>query len=88
MRHCDDYIEDESAPPALRRYLARARSPGHGMLSSDPFPELYADLDGRRVRVVMASRIGDVGVTAVLAEKFRYETRVAVCDLSNFGDAP
>jgi hypothetical protein len=88
MKHCDDYIDDETAPVALRRYLERARSPGHGMGASDPYPELYADLRGERVRVVMASRLGDVGVTRDLSKKFGYQLRVMVADLSNFGDQP
>jgi hypothetical protein len=88
VRHCDDYIDDESAPQALRDYLARARSPAHGMVSSDPYPTLFADHDGRRVRVVMASCLGDVGVTSDLAREFGYDSRVSVADLSNFGDSP
>jgi len=87
-RHCDDYIDDESAPLALRTYLKRARSPGHGMLVLDPFPRLFADRNGRRVRVVMASRFGDVGITATLTNAHGYDERVAVEDLSNFGDVP
>ena len=88
MKHCDDYIEDEAAPVELRKYLERARSPGHGMMSAEPFPKLFADYKGRRVRVVMASRLGDVGITTVLSAAYGYETRVAIEDLSNFGDAP
>jgi hypothetical protein len=88
MKHCDDYIDDESAPAALRTYLQRARSPGHGMLDPAPFPKLFADYEGGRVRVVMASRLGDVGITDDLAADMTYQKRVAVEDLSNFGDAP
>lgn len=87
-RHCDDYIDDESAPAALRAFLGRARSPAHGHLSAEPYPKLFADHDGQRVRVVMASRLGDVGITADLDAEFGYQTRVPVEDLSNFGDAP
>lgn len=88
MKHCDDYIDDETAPPALRKYLERARSPGHGLTSSEPFPALFADHHGARVRVVMASRLGDVGITTVLTATVGYSKRVAVEDLSNFGDTP
>ncbi len=88
MKHCDDYIDDESAPAVLRAYLARARSPAHGHLSSEPFPKLFADHEGARVRVVMASRLGDVGVTSEHADGRPYQKRVAVEDLSNFGDSP
>lgn len=88
MKHCDDYIDDEAAHPALRRYLERARSPGHGMQNPEPYPRLFADHGGQRVRVVMASRLGDVGITMILTKEFGYETRVAVADLTNFGDEP
>lgn len=97
-RHCDDYINDESAHPALRAFLARARSPAHGMMSVDPLLVLFADYRGQRVRVVMASRLGDVGIVSSLsladdgsrssARFAAYETRVAVGELSNFGVAP
>lgn len=88
MKHCDDYINDESAPPVLRKYLERARSPAHGLTSSEPFPSLFADYNGKRIRVVMASRFGDVGITSVLTNDLGYEKRVAIEDLSNFGDNP
>jgi hypothetical protein len=87
-KHCDDYIDDETAPAALRAYLERARSPAHGHLSSEPYPKLFADHDGKRVRVVMASRFGDVGITDRLDAEYGYETRVAVADLSGFGTTP
>jgi len=88
MKHCDDYIDDEGAPLALRSFLRRARSPAHGMLDPSPYPRLFADYDGQRVRVVMASRMGDVGITADLNADHGYQKRVAVADLTNFGDVP
>jgi hypothetical protein len=88
MKHCDDFIDDESAPASLRAFLARARSPAHGYLSSEPFPKLFADHEGSRVRVVMASRLGDVGITADLAADHGYQKRVGVEDLSKFGVEP
>lgn len=86
-RHCDDYIDDEAAPRPLRVFLERARSPAHGMLSKEPYPTLYADHDGRRVRVTMASRLGDVGITEDLTSE-QYQTRVIVASLTNFGEMP
>lgn len=88
MKHCDDYIDDESAHPALRTFLKRARSPAHGHPDPAPFPRLFADYEGRRVRVVMASRLGDVGITADLKADHGYQKRVAVEDLANFGAEP
>lgn len=87
-RHCDDYIDDEASPAALRAFLNRARSPGHGMLSKDPYPRLFADIGGKRVRVVMASRLGDVGISYDLDNDVGYDDRVWIEQLSNFGDRP
>jgi hypothetical protein len=87
-RHCDDYIDDSGAPAALRAYLERARSPAHGYLIAAPFPKLFADHNGRRVRIVMASQFGDVGITERLEDETGYTARVAVEDLTNFGDTP
>lgn len=86
MKHCDDYIDNAAAPAPLRAFLRRARSPAHGHLSGEPFPKLFADHEGQRVRVVMASRLGDVGID--LAADHGYQRRVAVEDLANFGDTP
>lgn len=54
----------------------------------DPVPTLFADHDGRRVRVTMASRFGDVGITNNLAALNGYGRRAAVEDLSNFSATP
>ena len=87
-RHCDEYIDDPAAPIALRDYLKRARAIAHGALSADPYPTLYADYQGKRVRVVMASRLGDVGITSNLRSQIGYEKRVMIEDLTNFGADP
>lgn len=87
FRHCDEYIDDADAHQALRAFLARARAPGHGLMQAEPFPKLFADFRGHRVRVVMASRLGDVGITTDHDEEHSYQVRVAVADLHNFGDA-
>lgn len=86
MKHCDDYIDDETAPQVLRTYLQRARSPAHGLVSLEPFPKLFADYKDSRVRVTMASRFGDVGISNDLTAEYGYDKRVAVEDLSNFTD--
>lgn len=88
MKHCDDYIDDEDQPPALRVFLERARSPAHGMLEREPYPKLFADYRRKRVRVVMASRHGDVGITSDLTAECGYEWRVEIAKLSNFSDSP
>lgn len=88
IRPCDDYIDDPAAPEALRKYLAFARAPAHGHFLPKPHPTLFADHEGRRVRVTMASRFGDVGITTDLDKKHGYACRVAVSQLSNFSEAP
>lgn len=86
--HCDDYIDDPAAPAALRKFLEFARAPAHGQLLPKPHPKLYADYEGTRVRVTVASRFGDVGVTTNLDAEFGYERRVLVRSLSNFSELP
>jgi len=88
VKHCDEYIEDQGAPAPLRAFLARARSPAHGALSPDPYPRLFADHAGRRVRVTVASRLGHVGITTRLDRTYGYEQCVYVEELSNFGTTP
>lgn len=87
-RPCDDYIDDPKAPDALRKFLAFARAPAHGQLLPKPHPTLFADCDGKRVRVTMASRLGDVGVTTDLGRELGYELRVSIDRLSNFSEVP
>jgi hypothetical protein len=88
IKHCDDYVDDLAAPAALRKFLAFARAPAHGQLLPKPHPRLFADHEGRRVRVTLASRLGDVGITTDFSAEFGYECRVPVCRLSNFSEEP
>jgi len=88
FRHCDDYINDPAAPVVLRKYIERARSPAHGHTSRDPFPTLFVTYKGERYRVVMASRLGDVGLSKQLDGGRGYSLRVAVEDLSEFSERP
>lgn len=97
FKHCDEYIEDPSQPECLRKFLDRARSPGHGMLSKEPYPKLFATYRGKgwqgvntgdRVRIVMASRMGDVGCTKNLNAESGYQLRTAIADLSDFSETP
>lgn len=84
--HCDDYIDDPRAPEALRKYLAWARSPAHGLMQPEPHPKLFANFEGHRVRVVMASCHGDVGITKMLDADYGYTKRVYVGDLCDFSE--
>ncbi|TXN47340.1 elongation factor P maturation arginine rhamnosyltransferase EarP [Methylobacterium sp. WL7] len=102
-KHCDEYIDDETQPECLRRFLDYQCRPAalkyptgdavfdkaiedrHGLpMWRDPVPTLFADCDGERVRVTMASRFGDVGVTTILTDEHGYDVRVPVDYLSDF----
>jgi hypothetical protein len=109
-RHCDDFIDDWSAPWCLRAFLRHARAPAHGMSRGEKaalFASLRGDqtgqeftgqhdhtgggimkpidlMAGQRVRVVMASRMGDVGVTHKLEAATGYVLRVGVEELACF----
>jgi hypothetical protein len=57
--HCDDLMNNRSVPACVHAFLLVARAPGHGRGKA---PTLFATHEGKRVRVVMASRFGDVGI--------------------------
>lgn len=87
MKHCDEYIDDPQANTDLRWFLFINRLPaGLKYLAQDHgvSPKLFADYKGKRVRIVMASRLGDVGITSNLKAENGYEERVVVEELSNF----
>ena len=87
-RSCDEYLDDPTSPEPLRKYLEFARAPAHGQLLPRPHPRLFADHEGRRVRVTMASRLGDVGITTDFSAEMGYQQRVPVGQLSNFSEDP
>lgn len=106
VRHCDDYIDDESQPLCLRQFLKYNRLPAvckqagvaHRFeniekeliqyIWTDPEPVLYAKYGGRRVRVVMASRFGDVGITYSLDSSRGYDLRTTLDTLTDFKETP
>tara|TARA_R110000851_G_scaffold220626_2_gene373488 strand:+ start:188 stop:460 length:273 start_codon:yes stop_codon:yes gene_type:complete len=85
-RHCDDIADDTTQPQCLRDFINHARAPAHGALLAIPRPDLFADYQGKRVKAVMASRFGDIGVTETLDADRGYSARVMVSELSNFSD--
>jgi hypothetical protein len=89
--HCDDLIEDSETPEPLRQFLAFHRQPAAGKRGDGPV--LFATMKvtdensfaaGTRVRVVMASRFGDVGITTNLDAVRGYMARVPVGYLEDF----
>lgn len=94
-RHCDDYIRDKSQPKCLRKFLLYHRIPAYWQIKRWRWgvPELYADYNGsecyekgQRVRVVMVSSFGDVGITSDLSRDHGYDWRVSLEDLTNFSE--
>jgi len=87
-KHCDDYIHDVTAPRVLRFFLLINRLPAADSALCREFgvePVLYATYDGKRVRVSMASRMGDVGITNRLDDlRGGYDKRVWIDQLSEF----
>ncbi|MCJ2124897.1 hypothetical protein FV226_07570 [Methylobacterium sp. WL12] len=82
---------DYQCRPAALKYptgdaaFDKAIEDRHGLpMWRDPVPTLFADCDGERVRVTMASRFGDVGVTTTLTDEHGYDVRVPVDYLSDF----
>ena len=87
MKHCDDYIHDSTAPKCLRWFLLVNRMTSSDQALAREFgvnPKLFADHNGVRVRVTMASRLGDVGITKNMNAEYGYDTRVPLDTLSNF----
>lgn len=83
--HCDDLRDNPDTPAVVRAFLAVTRVPAHG--GGRQTPPLYATHLGERVRVTMASRFGDVGITTDLTGT-NYKRRVLLPELTDFGDAP
>lgn len=98
FKHCDDYIKDKSQPKCLRKFLLYNRIPPDWKIErwkkSWGVPVLFAELKpiggGKRwkkVRVVMASRFGDVGITRYLDQERGYQQRVFLEDLRKFSNS-
>jgi len=88
-RHCDRYINDRDFPLALRWFLYVKRVPAGDiqlLIEKTGEPKLFAKYKGDWIRVVMASRLGDIGITTHLEDEYGYSNRVAVSDLSDFTD--
>ena len=87
--HCDIAIHKYGYPLCLRYYLLveRLRAIDRCLIVERyGEPVCFADHEGQRVRLKMASRFGDVGISADLTTPHGYDKRVAVKDLSNFSD--
>ena len=81
--HCDDIWESKDAPECVIAFLDVKRAPAHGAFTGKS-PTLFATFEGKGVRVVMASRMGDVGITENLKAGHGYDLRVYLPQLSDF----
>jgi len=87
LDHCDNYIHEYKQPICLRYWLLFNLLPAVDMcvireVHGDP--KCFAIWKGKRVRLVIASRFGDVGITRHLDADHGYQTRVSIKELSDF----
>lgn len=86
-KHCDAYVDNPFGNAAARWFIFVNRLPASLRILARPYitdPKLFADYQGKRVRVVMASRLGNLGITYDLTADYGYKLRVAVDELDNF----
>lgn len=89
QEHCDEVVDDYQAPDALRWFIFINRLPAVLKVLAKNMgtePVLFAKYKGKLVRVVMASRFGDVGITSDLSAERGYEERVMLSQLTDFTD--
>lgn len=93
--HCDDAIHngygERKYPICLRYWLLVNRLPAVDkcvIVEAKGAPNCFATYNGKRVRLVMASRFGDIGITRDLNAERGYTDRVAVDDLTDFSETP
>lgn len=83
--HCDDLYDGDTLPQCVQHFLAIKRAPASEQIGKENLP-LFADYQGTRVRVTMASRFGDVGINTDLKAIFGYTERVYLPQLTNFSN--
>jgi hypothetical protein len=93
FRHCDDWLDNpEGVDPLLLAWLTYRRSPASVKypMHGEPLPEplLFATYDHRPVRMTLASRLGDIGISRKLWASDSYELRVPLAELSDFRSKP
>ena len=87
--HCDTLTYDGRLPDFLRWWIVCQRLPASLKQLGPPLPPVYANLKGvGRVRLTMASRFGDIGVTPDLTKEYGYSQRVPLKQLSGFSLTP
>lgn len=87
--HCDQFIMNPKAPMTLRWWVFVNRLPAfdqHLCRENGVDPNLWAKYEGEWVKIVMASRFGDVGLSKDLDAVNGYFVRVPLKMLSGFTD--
>ena len=84
--HCDDILCEQRIGCPVQAFLAHARAPA--IEQTGERPRLFATYEGERVRVTMASRFGDVGISRDLAKAHGYFKRVYLPELTDLSEAP
>jgi hypothetical protein len=86
--HIDDVIDfGFEYPYCLRYYLLFKRlsaSDQNVVKKSVGEPTCFANHNGKRVKLVMANKMGDIGITENLLSNKEYQKRVNVLELSDF----
>ena len=88
--HCDDAITDYELPDCIRYYLLINRLPATEKIPVVAMvgePKCFATYKNKRVRLVMASRMGDIGITEKLDTENGYDERVSIDELSDFTES-
>jgi len=86
--HCDDLVDSCTLPECVHQFVEIERMDllyKHENFGTDyKAKPCYATYKGKRVRLVMASRMGDVGITPNLDAERGYSERVYIPELSEF----
>jgi hypothetical protein len=82
--HCEDLLDSKTLPDCVQKFVGVHRACPIERMNIKEEPTLFANYEGKRVRVTMASRFGDVGITYNLDTDHGYDLRVYLPDLSDF----
>ncbi len=91
--HVDDFVDSGTGDMGIhyaRLMLGIMRMPSHG-IALDSLTKrfrLFCTYNGERYRVVMASRMGDIGLSKHFEQDTGYSIRVAVTDCREWSAAP
>jgi len=91
LTHVDEFIDNYKGNDYARWMLMHFRLPAYQQAHFNKFiadKELYCTFEGKRLRCVGASAIGDVWLNSDYKKDYGHEYRVCVDDCSDWGDKP